>query len=283
MKENNAFLGHFMTMIAALASFTTLISFLVGNINDLSYSYEFRLAIAYVLALFIFFISWAYAYYQTRTKTKITINIQDSLMVTVEEGDIFKKKGIICIPFNNFFDTDIENLIDPNSLPGRLIKNVWKGKQLDLHSAIEKSLNEQNIKGLTNCKRAKSTAYTTSYPLGTCALIEKDDNLYCLISQTRYDENDELSIERSEFNDVVGQLLQFLAKHAGTKTVYMPILGSGITPLKRSPQRILNNILSIIDFEYPIHLEGGLHIVSSNLSNKNIDLNKIEMHFNDLE
>ena len=75
-----------------------------------------------VLLVLVYMIVWLYA--NKKKKVKLIIN---NTNVFIKEGDIFQQKGLKIIPFNEYFDTVVDDkVISSNSLNGIYITNYVK-------------------------------------------------------------------------------------------------------------------------------------------------------------
>lgn len=273
MKE---FFRHFISMLATLSSVATLLSFSTGwqvKSEDIW--------VPLLLLLLILVICVVYATWQTRKKKKITLDINSSLKLTIQEADIFDQNGIIVIGVNEYFDTHVgDGVVSGKTLHGLFINKYYKDHLLDLDRAIRESLQEQGVMPIErNCHRRHTRGKTDKYDLGTCAMIHDGGKKYVLVALTHFDESDKANMTRAELNLVLGKLMSFLDKKAEAQEVHMPILGTGLARLNRTPNRILNFTIDVLDFIHTSHIIGGLYIDILSLSSANIDLNKIENQF----
>lgn len=274
MKE---FLRHFISILAALSSVATLLSFITGwQIQSEC------IWIPIVSALCILASCVSYAFWQTRKKKKITLNINSSLKLTIQEADIFAQNGIIVIGVNEYFDTHVgDGVVSEKTLHGLFINKYYKDHLTDLDKDIKESLEIQKVKPIeSNCKRRHSSGKTDKYDLGTCALIHDGGKKYILVALTHFDDNDKANMTRDELNLVLGKLMTFIEINAETREVHMPILGTGLARLNRSSNRILNFTIDVLDFIHGSQILGGLYIDIISLKSAGIDLNKIENQFN---
>lgn len=273
MKE---YLRYFISMLATLSSVATLVSFSTGwQVNSRN------ICISILLVIFILVSCAVYASWQTRKKKIITLDINSSLKLTIQEADIFAQNGIIVIGVNEYFDTHIgDGVVSRNTLHGLFIKKYYKDHLSDLDRAIRESLHEQGVKPIeSRCQRRNINGKTDKYDLGTCAMIHDGGKKYVLVALTHFDENDKANMTRAELNQVLGKLMAFLDKKAEAQEVHMPILGTGLARLNRTPNRILNFTIDVLDFIHTSQIIGGLYIDILSLESANIDLNKIENQF----
>lgn len=208
----------------------------------------------------------------TELKSSVTFIFNPQFRLTVEKGDLFTKRGIIVIPVNEYFDTQVgDGIISPSSIHGKWINRFFKEKTQELDQLIESELNETaNKPGL------RTEGKNKIYPLGTCIDIKLDFNIYVLLVLSHFDENNHAFLERKDFSIVLQKLFEHLQRlDLAVNSVYMPLIGTGLSRLGRSPQRILDYIVDEIDFKYSdLNFPKGLFIEIYDISQ--VNLNQLE-------
>lgn len=272
------FLAYFMTALAALSSIATLITFCCG------WSVEVNSPWYYYAAMFVlvFGVAATYAFLLTQSPKRINLAIAPGkLNITIQQADLFKQKGIIVIGVNEYFDTHVgHGVVSSVSLHGKFINKYFYDRTDELYKKITDSLVEQGIVPVEkDCSRRTEYGRKIKYPIGSCAKIRDDENTYILVALSHFDENDKAHLERTEYNTVIGKLMDFLANNAEANEVHMPILGSGLTRLDRTAKRILYYMIDAIDFQHTPTLVGGLHIDILSLKKAGIDLGDVASTF----
>ena len=260
---------HFMTAIAALSAAATLLTVLFPlDFIKVKWLYG---AIGTIIVLAG---SFAYACGQTRSKKKIVLTLSSELKLSILEGNIFEQKGVICIPFNEYFDTHVgDGVVGENTLHGRFINKYFKDRLDELNTKIQNGLPSD---GYEIHKRRQDYCPNKKYKLGTCVDIRDGENLYVLFALTHFDENDKASISRGEYTEVIRKLIQHLDDVVEDRAVYMPLFGTGLSRLKRTSQRILLHIVDSIDFNDTCSIPGGIHVVIKSLSDVGVNLTGLE-------
>ena len=160
-------------------------------------------------------------------------------------GDIFKRDGIKVIPFNEYFDTTVDNkIISEISLNGQYINNHSKGKEYldsiikhDQH--LEKNVIERNV-------HRENGGKTARYTLGT---ICRDDD-YFLMAFTHFDEDDCAYLSPEDYVNCLMHMWHELDVFYAGRPVNITLLGNGITRLKNEEileQELLQNIISTFE------------------------------------
>lgn len=261
----------FMAAFAALASGATLVTFVYDwRAGELQWWQALGLC-----AIF-FGVCTLYGVIMTWRKSEITLRFNPKFNLTIEDGDIFNKTGIIVIPVNEYFDTIVNNdLISKHSIHGLFINKYWPDR-------IEKLDNEISIglKDITPEIIKRKTGKDKRYEIGTCVDIRDGANTYVLFVLTHFDKDNHAYLDRKEYSIAVDRLLEHLQHIAVNQTVYMPLFGTGLTRLKRSSQRILSFLIDTIDFNHShMSFPHGIKIVIKSLKFNGINLNSIERHF----
>lgn len=276
--ETKKFWEYFILAIAALSSVVTLFGFVFqSNIQFESIS----MACKIVSFIAIILICLVYACIMTESKDKVIFRFNPQFNLTIEKGNLFEKQGIIVIPVNEYFDTHVgDGIISPNTIHGKFITNYFRNRVNELDKLLDNAL--RGKKYHTNESRRLGKKF--KYDLGTCVDITIDDNVYVLVALTHFDGNDHAYLDKKDYPIVFDRLISHLHEinmHV-EKPIYMPIMGSGLSRLRRSPQRILNFLVDAIDFKYSAYtFPYGLNIEIFDINQ--VNLNQLETHFdNDL-
>ena len=179
------------------------------------------------LFFLIYFIIAFVKYHNYKETKKISIKFGDS-KVNIYYGDIFSvdNDGYKVIAFNEYFDTitdDHLHVIDKNSLHGIYLNKFYPNdiSRDNFHKRVEDSMKE--FKTFENKKR--KIGYNQAYEWG--ALFE--DNDYLLMSFTKFDEYNRAHVKYSEMITSFIKMWFNIDKVKGTRKVYLPLIGSGIT------------------------------------------------------
>jgi len=182
---------------------------------------------------------------------KIIIN---NSTIHLKFGDIFHETDWKVIPFNEYFDTQVdEKIIARSTLNGQFLKNHITDI-LALDNAIESNLHLKERKQFENI--ARTHGKKIQYKLGTIHIHED----YMLTALSRFDDDGKAFLNISDY---FGFLMNFwleVDKYYAGKSVTIPLIGSGITRFKDSTlineQELLEIILwtfklSRLRFAYP--------------------------------
>ncbi len=266
---NRLYLKHFAAAIAALSAAATLLTVLF-DLDCVKDCWVYG-AIGSVLVVGG---SLLYAWWLTRSKKKIELSLSSELKLSIKEGDLFKQKGIICIPVNEYFDTHVgDGVVGKDTLHGKFISTYYGDRIQELVDKINDQL--ANKPYIVHNRRIP-TCPNRQYQLGTCIDIRDGENLYVLFALTHFDDNDIANMSRVEYAEVVRKLMDHMILIAEGKSVYMPLFGTGLARLKRTPERILYHLVDTLDFDDTSSIPGGLNIIIKSLDKLNVNLTVFE-------
>lgn len=140
--------------------------------------------------------------------------------VKIVADDLFEQDGIKLIPFNEFFDTKVDDIvISKNSLNGQYVEH-HANKQV-LYQAIS-SDTKSTLPGPVEVGGRKQ------YPLGTIKLCED----YALLAFTHMDDLNRAFLSFEQYEQCLLNMWGELDRVYAGKQVVVPLLGSGITRFK---------------------------------------------------
>lgn len=265
------FWKYFFVALGTISSVVTLVSFVFQLVQP-------HWAVVLIYILLVLGLSVAFGLWQTYRKTSLSIAVSNNLKVSVQPGDLFsfaKDSNYVVIPVNEFFDTVVdESIINSGSIHGQFINRYYQDDHSRLHEEIEDYFSEHSITG-EEAERPQSKGYTKKYPLGTCAIIEKENVRFVLMAFTHFNNNDIAFVELSELGLCVSKMLRYLSNQVGTSPVYMPLMGMGLSRLNQPAQFILKYTLDTIVGIGGLAQLGGVNIIVYPPIAKTINLNEI--------
>lgn len=169
-------------------------------------------------------------------KRKYEIKINNN-KITIKTGDIFKQNGIIVIPFNEYFDTKVDDIIiSSQTLNGKFILNYIKQDIEEFNRNLKKETSSP-LKGRMNISCNK-----IQYPLGC---IKKWEN-FALLALSHFDEYNRANISVHEYEKCVANMWDELNRIYAGYPISIPLIGGGITRFKGrklSPNELMNCLL----------------------------------------
>lgn len=200
----------------------------------------------------VYILSWIYA--NNRIKIKLNIDGSD---VNVLSGDLFEQEGLKVIPFNEYFDTKVDNvIIAERSLNGQYIKNYCEDIDI-LNNAIEE---DYHLKEYINKSNVKRNGKAIKYKLGSSILIDE----YVLVAFSKFDKENKAYLTIHDYLQFLVFFWNEINRIYAQRPVSVPIFGSGITRFRGGFEDVDDNELlnimiwtfkiSKIKFKYPARL-----------------------------
>jgi hypothetical protein len=199
----------------------------------------------------------------------------NGIKVEIKFGDLFEMGGIKVIPFNEYFDTIVDDkLIAKNTLNGIFIKKHYPQiESLDEEIAIQL----KNKPFETNSSRPSGKKI--KYKLGTSIEVK---NEFVLSAFTHFDDNNNAYLEKSEYLLFLDTFWLELNKLYAARNINVPLIGSGITRLSGNlnNQDFLELILNSIKFSgLKMAHNSKINIILHESARDSINLFKIKNHF----
>ena len=153
------------------------------------------------------------------TKNEVTLNIR-GMKIIVKEGDILTSKGWKLIPFNEHFDTQVDDvIIAHSSLNGKFIDSLGVGGVEALKQAI-----------LADCtsplaKHPSFDGTKTRYELGTIKVFKE----VMMLALTHFNEQNEAHTNRAEYEHTLRKMWKEIRRTHQGKSINIPLIGGGLT------------------------------------------------------
>lgn len=165
-------------------------------------------------------------YLYANSLTKVKIEIGGSTII-VKKGNIFDEEGLKVIPFNEYFDTVVDNkIISSKSLNGHFIESIYKDvRRLDKIIEDDDDLNNLSRINETNVQRSGKA---TKYKLGSSIVVDE----FVLTAFTNFDEENKAVLSMVEYINFLLEFWNEINRLYAQKSVVVPIFGSGITRFK---------------------------------------------------
>ncbi len=224
----------------------------VLNVWGESYSIADRIIMLFLILLLII----ACLVMHDSCKKHYTIRLDNGKKIRVSFGSIFKKRGVIVIPVNTTFDVRVDNrIVSGNSLHGQFINKYYSKNVASLSYYIAEYLKTRKIGYELSGSKKK-------YPTGTVVPITVKENTFLLLALTDFDCEDTAHCSKKDYPVILYELFDFIYKNYQDKKIYLPLIGGGLARLNKSPQQILEYLISILKFNdehLPEHTEIIVH------------------------
>ncbi len=234
----------------AVLSAISVIASLIFLFVDIPEKSKIICLIAFCIILVVtFLIMWCRA----NKLKKVSLKINNST-IEIESGNIFSEQGFKVIAFNEFFDTQVDDvLIAKNTLNGKYITQFYP-RPADLDAIIDSDSHSKECIIDDTCHR--NIGKTKQYKLGT---IIKNGEFF-LLAFAHFDKDNRAFLEINDYTACLMNMWNECDIHYGGNTVVLPLLGSGITRFHGyeniTDQELLEIIIwtfkvSRIRFQYP--------------------------------
>lgn len=194
--------------------------------------------------------------------TNIDIDI-DGSNVNIKSGDLFAEQGYKVIPFNEYFDTLVDDkIISNNSLNGIYIKKFFNENINSLDKFILNNSDESDILNSNTSRRLGGK--NVKFKLSTIFVYED----FILTAFSKFDEYNKATLTMPEYIEFLINFWDRVNRVYAQKNVSVPIFGSGITRIKEhkniSDEDLLKIMLwtfklSEMKFKYPAKLNIIIH------------------------
>jgi hypothetical protein len=215
-----------------------------------------------LIFLGLFFLVYLAIWVWSNKLKKIDISVEGSA-VTIKEGDIFLQPGLKAIAFNEYFGTQVDNIIiSEGSLNGIFIKAHLDIPVSGLDQYIENYAFERNETLESNQDRKQGKK--DRYQVGTIC-VYKD---FLLTAFSKFDVNNKATLTMPEYLEFLINFWDKVNNVYAQQNVSTTIFGSGITRIKGhktiSDEDLLKIMLwtfriSEMRFKYPARLTVVIH------------------------
>ncbi|SEF73216.1 macro domain-containing protein [Lachnospira multipara] len=163
--------------------------------------------------------------------------------ITVIEGDLFKfgfdnrgkDKNIVVIPVNTSFETHVTRkfegepkpIVSATSIHGQWLTRAEQSGLTNLDKRIQQSLDIDGIKPSSTSK--SDNTKTQCYPIGTIAVIEDKNCIYYLTAISQFNQNNNAQSSAEDIGNSVKALIEYHNTHGQGYSLYLPLLGTGLS------------------------------------------------------
>ncbi len=177
--------------------------------------------IAIVVAAYVILAAIVLYVKYRRAESETTLTIR-GINVTVKRGNIFRADGWKLIPFNEYFDTHVDDvIIAKSSLNGKYIESLSDDDKEELRKAI----NTDDKSPLPRYCSPDGTR--TRYELGTIKTFR--DTM--MLALTHFNEQHEAHTNRAEYEHTLRTMWKEIGRVYAGKPITLPLIGAGITRL----------------------------------------------------
>jgi hypothetical protein len=248
-------INYFTGIVSVISASLSLVILFV----DIPKDYKPPLGYIFLAALFfIYLATWVWS----NRLTRIDINVEGS-NVTIKSGDIFCEKGLKAIAFNEYFDTQVDDIIIARrSLNGIFIMKHLNIPLTDLDRYIQSYPFDNSCLLSPNTHRDEGKQ--VRYQIGSICVYED----YLLTAFSKFDAANRAVLTMPEYLEFLINFWDRVNRVYAQQSVTVPIFGSGITRIKGhktiSDEDLLKIMLwtfriSEMRFKYPAKLTIIIH------------------------
>lgn len=244
---------------AHLSVLLTIFGGVVLFIDDTPLKEKWIFPVVLILVLIVWYV---FLWWRASNFKDIDLDIE-STTISIVTGDLFKQDGLKAIPFNEYFDTQVDDeVISKASLNGIFIKNILSGEveQLDSH-ILSYKFREENILEKNTTRIAGKNQ---KYQIGTVCLYED----YLLTAFSKFNDKNQAYLTMPEYLEFLIKFWDEINVVYAQRSVSVPIFGSGITRIKEHKNITDEELLKIMlwtfrisetRFKYPAKLNIVIH------------------------
>ena len=243
------------SVISGILSFVLLF-----NIVPETYK-EYLKCFGYITFILLI-LTYLYLWCRANNLTDVKIDIEGST-VNIKSGDLFAESGFKVIPFNEYFDTIVdEKIIASSSLNGIYINNHLDITVLELNNHIIQNSLQEDIEDNNVVRRLGGN--NVKFKISTI-IVYKD---FLLTAFAKFDEHNKAVLTMPEYLEFLINFWDRVNRVYAQRSVSVPIFGSGITRIKEhrniSDEDLLKIMiwtfkLSEMKFKHPAKLSIIIH------------------------
>ena len=199
------------------------------------------IGIIFSLAL-IYFGVWIYANCSKQKKLSV-----DGSTLLVRVGDIFQENSLIVIPFNEYFDTQVDDeIISRRSLNGQFIERYVQ----DRHALDTEITNDLRLeKHIVLPVNREQSSTKPQYELGS---IHKFEDKYFLLAFSHFNGNSEAYLSMRDYVNCLMTMWEEIDILYAGRSVVIPLLGGGITRFRNMSHISDEELLQLIIWSFRI-------------------------------
>jgi len=211
----------------AILGATSIIMTIAGfSFDDIFPTYKWLAKFELIMVIYILLVGLTSIFKLLSVKDGITMTI-NGITVSVKQGDLFKADGWKVIPFNECFDTVVDDkIISRGSLHGILIESHLTNTD-DLLQTIK--INDKDSNVLKPFLRDERLVY----PLGRI-ITYKD---YMLLAFSHFNEQNVAHTNKPDYVLCLMRMWKEIRRTYANKPIFLPLLGSGITSFDDIPEK----------------------------------------------
>ncbi|MGV0754324.1 macro domain-containing protein [Empedobacter brevis] len=189
---------------------------------------------------------YIYLWYRANNLTDVKIDIEGST-VNIKSGDLFTENGFKVIPFNEYFDTIVdEKIIASSSLNGIYINQYLDTTLQGLDNHIIQNSDNEDV--IDNNSTRRLGGKTIKYKISTI-IVYKD---FLLTAFAKFDDHNKAVLTMPEYLEFLINFWDRVNRVYAQRSVSVPIFGSGITRIKEHKNISDEDLLKIMIWTFKL-------------------------------
>ena len=210
---------------AILAGIETLLAVSAISLEKFWGDYSWIIKLLFIIGIFLIIDIVIFIIKRHLAKDGISLSIR-GIKVNIRKGDIFEANGWKVIAFNEYFDTQVDDIIIAhNTLNGKFIDDYVTDINELNHVISAETDDNTSFKGRTRNNRI-------IYPLGR--IIRYKD--YMLLAFTHFD-NNQAHLTQKDYENCLRVMWAEISRTYANRPIFIPLLGSGITRFDGTPHK----------------------------------------------
>jgi hypothetical protein len=167
--------------------------------------------------------------------------------ITLKYGDIFSEDANLLLGVNEFFDGELGQPVQPNSVHGQFIIRNYNSNAASFRSDVDAAL---AATGATSTATARLIKPDRSYPIGTTARVSNGSHQVFLMAMAKTDlTTSKASSDPALLWTALQGGLRSVHDYGGGNPIAMPLFGNGQAGINLKPQHLLRLLaLALVDF-----------------------------------
>lgn len=276
LKEYGAWMSVAFAFYSFISFFITIHEHVFKFANSLCGQENLQIYIVIFLYALLPIGIFCYLWYKANKIQSIKIVINGTRVI-VKFGDLFKEAGLKTITFNEFFDTQVDDIIISSKTINGIFLNNQKESMPKIEEVIDCDENENIIDVESNKKQGKKKRYK----LGSTKKYED----YLLVAFSKFNDKNMAYLNLEDYFACLMKYWSEVNRLYNGNNVVLPLIGSGVTRFQNSinikPQDLIEIILNCFKYSnLPFSHDFIITLILHESINQKINLYNIKEKYN---
>lgn len=257
--------------LAVIASISTICGVIGFSIRDIDQSLSWWVCLIILLVAYVILTVIIRIIIGQVNHRPVSFSVNGN-QIEIKTGDIFTEKGLKLIPFNEFFDTTVDDvIISRNTLNGLFLTQYVSDKEA-LKRSIKSAPNEKSE------LKAEEVKGRLKFPLGRIIIF----NEYLLLAFSHFNEKNEAHLDIVDYEQCLFHMWKEIRRTYSGREIAIPLIGSGITTFdginKKDNTSLLRCIICTLKAS-GVQLNNRVVIILTESVRKTINMDVIRKEF----